>query len=291
METELVHQYLKIRDSSLHIVETGRQHSESVVFLHGWPEDWMEWRSIINLANKNYHIIALDLPGIGESSVTIPIGEKAAIAEIVHEAIKTLGLNIYTIVGHDAGAMVSYAYLRKYSAELKAAVLISSVIPGVEPWSKVMANPYVWHFRFHSIPNLPEILVRGNQRAYFDYFFNILIKDPAKIGDSTRDHYVSVYKSNQALQTGFEWYRTFPKDAETNSQDTVAINTPLLYLRGEFEGGDIQEYVHGFQKAGVTSVTSALIPGSGHFLPEENPEAVWANIERFISADSKKEEG
>jgi pimeloyl-ACP methyl ester carboxylesterase len=290
LEIELMHQHVTIRDSSLHVVEAGRRSSESIVFLHGWPEDWMEWRSVINLAMQNYHIIALDLPGIGESLEAIPNGEKTAIAEMVHEVIKTLELNTYTIVGHDAGAMVSYAYLRKYSAELKAAVLISSVIPGVEPWSKVMANPYVWHFRFHSIPKLPETLVMGNQRVYFDYFFNTLLKDPLRISDSTRDHYASAYRSNKALQTGFEWYRTFPKDAETNRKDTITTNTPLLYLRGEFEGGDIREYVSGFQKAGITSVTSASVPGSGHFLPEENPEAVWANIARFINADWKKRE-
>jgi pimeloyl-ACP methyl ester carboxylesterase len=284
LEIELVHSQVATRDGSLHIVEGGRQFSESVVFLHGWPEDWIEWRSIINLAMKTYHVIALDLPGVGESSEAVPLGEKTAVAESVHQVIKTLGLNAYTIVGHDAGAMVSYAYLRRYSAELKAAVLISSVIPGVEPWSKVIVNPYVWHFRFHSIPNLPETLVMGNQRAYFNYFFDILTKDPGKINDSTRDHYVSAYRSNNALQTGFEWYRAFPKDAAANSIDTAAINTPLLYLRGEFEGGDIREYVNGFHKAGIESVTSALVSGSGHFLPEENPEAVWANIERFVNA-------
>jgi hypothetical protein len=36
----------------------------------------------------------------------------------------------------------------------------------------VLANPYIWHFAFHAIPGLPERLVQGNQRAYFDYFFD-----------------------------------------------------------------------------------------------------------------------
>ena len=44
------------------------------------------------------------------------------------------------------------------------------VAPGVEPWTKVQANPYIWHFAFHSIPVLPETLVAGRERPYFDYF-------------------------------------------------------------------------------------------------------------------------
>jgi len=177
--------------------------------------------------------------------------------------------------------MVTYAYLRMFTSEIKAAVLISSVIPGVEPWSKVISNPYIWHFAFHNTPGLPEALVMGNQRVYFDHFFDILTKDPSAIEDSARDHYVSAYGSPDALHAGFEWYRAFNNDAETNRKATAKIDVPLLYLRGEFEGGDMDEYVNGFHTVGVASVTTARIPGSGHFTPEENPGAVWAEMVKF----------
>jgi len=281
---ELTHKNITVGDCSLHIVEAGQDHSDSVIFLHGWPEDWTEWRWIIEQAGRTHHIVALDLPGIGESPGAGPGGEKAAIAETIHHAFQTLGLKNPTIVGHDAGAMVAYAYLRKYSSEIRAAVLMSSVIPGVEPWSKVLANPYIWHFAFHNIPELPEALVMGNQRVYFDYFFDILTKDHSAIDAPARDHYVSAYGSAEALHAGFEWYRAFGKDAEINRKNTAKIDVPLLYLRGEFEGGEMEEYVNGFHAVGIHSVTSARIPGSGHFTPEENPEAVWAEIAGFIGA-------
>ncbi len=107
----------------------------------------------------------------------------------IHQAIQALRLGTYMIVGHDVGTMVAYAYLRKFAAELKAAVLISSVVPGLGPWSKVLSNPFIWHFAFHNIPNLPETLVLGKQRVYFDYFFDILTKDHSAIDDAARDHY------------------------------------------------------------------------------------------------------
>jgi pimeloyl-ACP methyl ester carboxylesterase len=178
--------------------------------------------------------------------------------------------------------MVTYAYMRKFAVEIKGAVLLSSVIPGVEPWSKVSQNPAIWHFTFHNIPGLPEALVSGRQRNYFDYFFNTLSKDHAAIDDAARDHYATAYTSPKALQAGFDWYRAFGKDAEVNRKDTAAIKTPLLYLRGEFEGGDMDEYTRGFHRVGISSVTTARIAQSGHFTPEENPEAVWAEIAKFI---------
>lgn len=287
-KSELTHQNIPVGDSSLHIVETGHDHPTSVVFLHGWPEDWTEWQQIMEQASKSHHVIALDLPGVGESHRAAPGGEKAAIAETIHQAIQALGFNTYTIVGHDVGAMVTYAYFRKFTAEIKAAVLISSVVPGVEPWSKVLTNPSIWHFAFHNTPKLPEALVMGKQRVYFDHFFDLLTKDHLAIDDVARDHYASAYGSLEALQAGFDWYRAFGKDAEANSKDTAKIDTPLLYLRGEFESGNMDEYVNGFHNVGVSSVMNARIPGSGHFTPEENPEAVWAEIAGFIGLDGDK---
>lgn len=280
--SELTHQYIPIGESSLHIVEAGQNHPESLVFLHGWPEDWTEWQRVMEKASKTHHVIALDLPGVGESHGAVSGGEKAAIAERIHQAVQALRLGTYMIVGHDVGTMVAYAYLRKFAAEIKAAVLISSVVPGLEPWSNVLSNPFIWHFAFHNVPRLPEALVLGKQRVYFDYFFDILTKDHSAIDDAARDRYAAAYASAEALQAGFDWYRAFGKDAEANRKDTANIDTPLLYLRGEFENGSIDEYTSGFHAVGISSVTSALIPGSKHFTPEENPEAVWAEIAGFL---------
>jgi pimeloyl-ACP methyl ester carboxylesterase len=281
-ESALTHQNVTVGNCSLHLVEAGHDHPDTILFLHGWPEDWTEWRRIMERASVTHHVVAFDLPGIGKSHGGASGGEKSAIAETIHHAVQAKSLKNPVIVGHDAGAMVAYAYLRKFSSGIRAAVLMSSVIPGVEPWTKVLANPYIWHFAFHNTPRLPEALVMGNQRIYFDHFFDILTRSPASIGDQARDHYAAAYGSPDALQAGFEWYRAFSKDADTNRKDTVKIDVPLLYLRGEFEGGDMEEYVRGFNAAGITSVMNSRIPGSGHFTPEENPEAVWAEIVRFI---------
>jgi len=279
---EFIHQHISVGESSLHIVEAGQDHPDSLVFLHGWPEDWTEWQRVMEQARKTYHVVALDLPGVGESHGTGLGGEKTVLADTLHQAIQILGLDTSVIIGHDAGAMVAYAYLRKFTSEIKAAVLLSSVIPGVEPWSKVLANPYIWHFAFHNTPHLPELLVTGKQRPYFDHFFDILTKDHSAIDDAARARYAAAYGSQEALQAGFDWYRAFSKDAQANSKDTANIDTPLLYLRGEFEGGEMDEYAKGFRNVGISSVTTARIPGSGHFTPEENPGAVWAEIARFI---------
>jgi pimeloyl-ACP methyl ester carboxylesterase len=278
----IIQRDVEVTGGTLHLAEAGAADAPAVVFLHGWPEDWTAWSGIMRRAASTHRAIALDLPGIGGSADVRVGGGKAEIALIVREAVLALGLTEHTVVGHDAGAMVAYAYLRRFADELKAAVLMNSVIPGVEPWAKVLANPYLWHFAFHSVPDLPELLVAGHERPYLDFFFNYLVKERSAFGEVRRDYYAAVYSEPRTLRTGFDWYRGFARDAEVNRADTSTLDTSVLYLRGEFEGVAIDAYIDGFREAGVSQVTPGIVAGSGHFAPEENPDAVWSAIAEFI---------
>jgi pimeloyl-ACP methyl ester carboxylesterase len=85
------------------------------------------------------------------------------------------------------------------------------------------------------------------------------------------------------LKAGFDWYRAFDADAKMNREPSGrSMATPLLYLRGEHESGDIGRYVQGFKGSGMVHVESGIVPGAGHFTQEEAPQEVWRIISRFI---------
>jgi len=199
----------------------------------------------------------------------------------VHQLIVTMGLRDVTLVGQDVGGMIVYAYRRMYE-DIARAVIMDVVIPGVDPWNEVLRNPYIWHFALHSIPNLPEELVRGRQAVYFDFFYDALSADPGRITREARAAYVSAYRTDSALTAGFNWYRAFSADAEENRRNAgMGAATPLLYLRGEHESGDIDAYIRGFREAGIVRVEQGIVPGAGHFTQEEAPNETWRLIARF----------
>lgn len=279
------HHQVQVAEGEIHVVEAGSPANPPILFLHGFPQTWREYEKIIELAHTRAHVFALDLPGVGGSKIANPPGDTKNIARIVHEAVQALGLKDLTLAGHDLGGMVVFPYLTHYGSELKRAVIMDVVIPGIDPWEKVWNNPYVWHFRFNAIPELPEKLVQGKQADYFDYFFNTIAAHPEAINREARQIYAEAYSDPVALKTGFDWYRAFPEDAKVNAEFAASerqVETPLLYLRGEKEGGSIQPYLEGFTKAGLTNIESGLIPDSGHYAPEEQPEAVWQYISRFM---------
>ncbi|HEU5031268.1 MAG TPA: alpha/beta hydrolase [Spirillospora sp.] len=272
------HARVPVDGHSLHVAESGDPNGRPFLFLHGWPESWRTWTGVMEAAPSAARLIAIDLPGIGESTGPATGGSKAALAAIVHGLVERLGLADLTLVGHDAGGMVAYAYLRRHDAA--RAVIMNTVIPGVDPWDDVLRNPYIWHFGLHAVPSLPETLVRGHEREYFDYFYDVLSVDPARLTPESRDAHAAAYDGT-ALTAGFDLYRAFAQDAKDNTAATGPASTPLLYLRGDGEGGDIDAYARGFRDAGVRDLTTATIEDAGHFAQEEQPARVWSRISSF----------
>jgi pimeloyl-ACP methyl ester carboxylesterase len=268
-----------VRSSSLHVWEGGRRRESAILFLHGFPQSASAWTQVLHLACKEHYVLAPDLPGIGRSTGATTDGSKAEIAALLHEVLRALEVREVTLVGHDAGAMIAFAYLREFSAH--KVVLMNTVIPGVEPWDAVLRDPRIWHFALHAVPGLPELLVKGKQAAYFDYFFDALAANKAAIDEQARAASVAAYQRDSALSAGFDWYRAFPQDAAQNATPR-SITTPVLYLRGDRERLNIEDYVAGLRKVGIQNLQQALIPGAGHFAPQEAPAATWQRILQFI---------
>jgi pimeloyl-ACP methyl ester carboxylesterase len=174
--------------------------------------------------------------------------------------------------------------MRRYQ-DIARVVIMDTVIPGLDPWSEVLRNPYIWHFAFHAIPKLPEQLVQGQQASYFDFFFDVLSVDPTKVTPQARAEYADAYRTDTALAAGFDFYRAFAQDANdnTDASSTGPLDTPVLYIRGERESGDIATYAKGLQDAGLTNLTTALVPNAGHFTQQEMPADVWQTIHDFTA--------
>src|SRR5262245_12515883 len=123
------HSQVAVHDATLHVAEIGDPRGTPFLFLHGWPESWRSWRALMQTASSQARAIAIDLPGVGESSGAATDGSKRRLAEVVRQLIATMELRNLTLVGHDVGGMIVYAYLRAHR-DIARAVIMDVAVPG-----------------------------------------------------------------------------------------------------------------------------------------------------------------
>lgn len=271
---------IEVGELTLACRKAGRPSNPCLVLLHGWPQTGLAWEGVLAELGRDSFALAFDLPGVGDSRGAPASAEKTVIADIVLRAAEAAGGRSIIVVGYDVGGMIAFACARDHGARIAGAVVMNTVIPGLDPWKKILADPRIWHFAFHLIPELPETVVTGHERAYFDFFYNVMAKDPQHLPDARRDAYSRGYARREALKAGFDWYRALPKDAEHNCK-RKEIRTPMLYLRGDADGRDPDDYTPGIRDAGVVNLTSGVLPDSGEYAPEEAPRALIEALRRF----------
>jgi len=257
----------------------GHGGNPALVLLHGWPHCAALYDGVVGeLAMENF-VLAFDLPGTGASRGAPPSAEKTVLADIVLSAAETLGARSIVIAGIDVGGMIAFAAARDHAGRIAGAVVMNTVVPGIEPWSRVIADPRIWHFAFHAVPGLPETMVRGRERPYFDFFVDFLAGDKDKVTASMREAFVAAYARPEALKAGFDWYRSFELDARRNAV-AKPIRVPMLYVRGDADPRDIDDYLQGLRDAGVADLEHEVVAG-GEFTPLEAPDAFVAMLRRF----------
>jgi pimeloyl-ACP methyl ester carboxylesterase len=132
--------------------------------------------------------------------------------------------------------------------------------------------------------DVAELLVAGRERQYIQYFSNARIFDPGAISAADLDVYVTAYSAPGAMRGAFEVYRAFGQDADDNRRllrEKGRLNIPVLALGGTISttGAVIEEMT----KEVAEDVTAARIAGAGHWIAEENPQAVVAEVLGFVA--------
>ena len=129
----------------------------AVVLLHGYAETGHMWNPLMPLLAKTHTVVVPDLRGAGNSSKPETGYGKKNMAVDIHELVRSLGIRSASIVGHDIGLMVAYAYAAQFPSETDRVVLMDAFLPGIGAWQNVWLLRDLWHFRFHG----PTRLSRG----------------------------------------------------------------------------------------------------------------------------------
>lgn len=278
------HEFTDVDGLRMHYVKGGT--GSPVVLIHGWPQTWYGWWPIMPALAERHTVYALDLPGLGDSTGTPKSYDKATLARHVHALTGKLGLRNPSVIGHDLGAAVAFQYASQFPGDTARLGYLDLPLPG----PAIDARTYrglSWHIAFHTQPQVPETVVQNDVRDYLELFYpQVSYQGSAFGGTSTTspfddkeiDEYARTY--SRTLKNGFELYRALDQDVR-DTEAAQPVQAPTLVMAAEGQA----EAIKGTAALRMTNIVRSLdVPNAGHWLVEENPEFVTAELLRFLSS-------
>ncbi|MCJ2100716.1 alpha/beta fold hydrolase [Methylobacterium sp. E-046] len=141
-----------------------------IVLVHGYPETAYAWRRVVPLlVRAGFRVVVPDCRGAGGASKPPGGYDKHTMAGDLHALLYGhLGLTQpVTMVGHDIGMMVAYAFARRFQEQTERLVAMEAPLPGTDAYQTALGDTdRLWHFQFHRAPDVPELLTAGREQLY-----------------------------------------------------------------------------------------------------------------------------
>jgi haloacetate dehalogenase len=267
-----------------------------LLVLHGFPQTHLMWHSVAPALAQDFTVVAADLPGYGDS-FRPPVSEdhgayaKRALAEDLVAAMAELGHERFAVAGHDRGGRVAYRMALDHPGVVTRLAVLD-IVPTGEIWRGADATFALgyWHWGFLAQPApLPERMMLGDPEAVWIAIERMGIKAgderyPAEVVDAYR----AQFADPAAVEAMCEDYRagaTIDRALDDADRDRRTIGCPVRALWGGagalplFYGDPLELW-----RPYAPGVTGRAVEGASHFLVEDAPGEVAADLAGFFGA-------
>jgi pimeloyl-ACP methyl ester carboxylesterase len=253
---------------------------EKVLLISGFPQTRRSWNRLIPLLSAKFQTIPADLPSFGDSGFLSAPATTENVARVFHEFVANLDVPLH-VVAHDFGAWCAYSWALLFPNDFKSLTLIEAGIPGVTLLNDIQLSDYKkkWNFIFMMVPDLPAELAKGKEDVYVGWWYKNKVHKPGAIPPSDVTAYVQAFAREGRMDAAFDYCRKIVDDMEFNKkQFNGKLPIRLLAVGGQYSiptmGEALQPYFE--------NVRSVVIADSGHFVPEEQPEALAKALLAFL---------
>jgi haloacetate dehalogenase len=286
---------IKTTNATINAVYGGK--GSPVLLMHGIPQTHVLWRKVAPLLSQDFFLVATDLRGYGDSSKP-PGGDdhfgysKRAMAQDQVEVMKHLGFDKFAVVGHDRGGRAAHRMALDYP-EMLTKLVILDIVPTYllyQNISKQFATIFFHWFLMVQPAPFPETVVENSAEYFLKYFLYVLggesysDKIPGFVGEAAYREYLRCFRDPAAVHALCEDYRAAASiDLAHDEADlSKKIQCPLLVLwseKGPFHR--MYNVLQTWQDRAVEAKGKPL--PTGHFLPEQMPQELAAELKSFLS--------
>ena len=276
----------KVRTSgaTINLVTAGE--GPPVLLLHGYPQTHAMWHKVAPQLARDYTVVCADLRGCGDSSKPKGVPghanyAKRAMALDMVEVMEALGFRKFHVVGHDRGGRVSHRMARDHGRRIRSLTVldISPTLKMYQSTTMQFAKAYYhWFFLIQEAP-LTEQMLEGMGPQYI---LTRLGRGKSGIKVFDRRALAEYVRCFDPHSTCEDYRASATIDLVHDRKNKTKISMPMLALWGR-QGVIAALFDCLADWREVASDVRGRALQCGHFIPEEKPKELLAELRRFLA--------
>lgn len=292
---EVSHHFAELDDCRIHYVSRGE--GKPLLFLHGFPQFWFLWRRQLADLGNDHAVCAPDMRGYNLSCRPAEVEAyrmRHLLADTL-QLIDALDLAPLTLVGHDWGGIVGWAFALKYPAMLERLVIIDAPPPFT--WNRDLRESPRQREAVNYMIELskpspePEKMLAANGFAMTDQIMGRIGGAGARLSEGEWRAYHKAWTQPGALRGGLNYYRAARMGEQVAAGGVPeeymrkitaqAVQVPTLVIWGENDRALLPTLTRGLSEW-VPRLGVEIVKGAGHWVPYERPDVVNSLIREFV---------
>jgi epoxide hydrolase 4 len=287
--------YADVNGVRLHCVEAGE--GPLMLFLHGFPQHWWLWRAQLEEFGADHHAVAPDMRGYNLSSKP-PEVEAYRMRHLLEDtrrlAVDDLGAERFILVGHDWGGIVAWAFAIKHPDLLERLVILDAPPPFT--WGRELERSARQREAVRYMVDLSRPPPHGEELLGHNDFaaLDSLVIEPGiqrgYLTEEDRGIYHRAWSQPGALTGALNYYRAAQMGDQVERgqppevmrhMDSLRVAVPTLVVWGEQDHALMPGLTAGLDRW-IPDVRVEILPGTGHWTPQERAPRVNALIREFL---------
>lgn len=255
-----------------------------ILLLHGFGQFWWSWRHVLpRLDDAGFSVAAMDLRGYGDSDKTPQGYDPATTALDVSGVIKSLGHPSAMVIGHDWGGLAGWATTTYAPAQVSSLVAVAAPHPSSAPWFDRPGD---------LLPGWSERRLSSAGRGGLEHRLRSVCADPGLLSATEMARYQAALSHWPAPRCALQYQRTLAREHfrtagrayRTAAGQGTAV--PVLSIRGALDLTLDTSHDHALKPLLHGIHEFVELPGVGHLIPEEAPEALSSAVISWASLQS-----
>ena len=266
------HHYEQVGDLRMHYAEAGDPAADTLLLVHGWPQNWWAWRRLIGPLAERFHVIAPDLRGLGWTDHASDGYDKGTLARDVVHLMDTLGIERARWMGHDWGAFGGWHVMTETPERFERFMPLA--VP--HPWPPEKTDPRrllsAWYQVVLGGPGIGRL-------AHGPLHFPRKVLERARVAgewqEGELDFYEELLGRPGYRDASIGYYRSFfPRELLALARGQFADRRLTVPTRLVVGSKDVVAKMGDEYKDHADDMEIVTIDGAGHWLPEEKPNEV-----------------